>query len=191
MKQFKLKQLIASLLLGAMMVCGTSAFAVGSKVGDGPSPDIKDIITEDTVFHSHMPSGWDKKCSTSKNRTKVKNVKVGWFTIDTQNEDAAYLHVEWTAKKQAKSYEIQISRGQSFGASEYIFSKTNRCTLPSACSYVFKPNLTKDRTGRTYYVRVRALYKKGNPGPWSNAVRLRVTSTNQMSDKEINALLKS
>ena len=189
MKRLKFKQLVASLLLGAMLVGETSAFAAKDYPYDPPAPQFKDQVTA-TTQAANKPDTYSEK--NNPNRGRITNVKVGWFNMYYGlGQDSSYLHVSWKAKKakSLKKYEVQIGHGKSFGFSEYLTTKKNSVTLSSSCSYVFKPMLRPEKYNQ-YSIRVRALYKKGKPGKWSKVVRIRPTLDNQMSADAINKLSK-
>ena len=197
-----LKRILAGVLLGAMVTCSTAALAIddpatdvsvvdtttengsatdGSDVvGDPQLPDnipddenpgygalyyaaVKKNIRNDSVYGSNMPSGWAKKCDTSK--TKVVSVSA--------KADAEEVYVAWKTKSKAVSYEIQLSRTSGFKKSEYMFKIAEGTTYIEytqypETSYIFDPSERK-----TYYVRVRAVYESGVPGPWSKTVKFK------------------
>ena len=167
MKSF-FKRVVAGVLLCATIMGGTVALAANT-VGDDPILNFPDRVG-DTIHSVHMPKDWASKCDTSK--TSVKKVKANWL-----DEGRGWIHVEWSPKAKAKSYEIVISRSKQFRAAtpcEYMFSDTNSCTNNSDTSYIFRPHEHK-----TYYIRVRALYEDGDPGPWSKTLKYKATKANQ------------
>ncbi len=190
MKRLKFKQLVASLLLGAMLVGGTSAFAAKDYPYDPPVEVYVDQVY-DTTPKSAKPDNYAKQYNPNKSR--IKNVQVGWFTNDITDEDCAILHVSWTGKKNAKKnvkyYEAQIGLDKYYTFSEYVTTKKKSFTLSSRASCVFKPGLRSSKNN-TYRVRVRAVYKKGKPSKWSKTVRITPTMDNRMSSDEINKITK-
>ena len=91
MKRLKFKQLVASLLLGAMLVGGTSAFAAKDYPYDPPAPQFKDQVTA-TTQAANKPDTYSEK--NNPNRGRITNVKVGWFNMYYGlGQDSSYLHV--------------------------------------------------------------------------------------------------
>lgn len=191
MKRNKFKQLVASLLLGAMLVGGTSAFAVKDYPYDPPVETYIDSVhktTPNTAKSTYYATKYNP------NKSRIKNVRVGWFTMGVAaGIDDSYLHVSWTGKKNAKKnikyYEAQIGLGKKYSVSEYVTTKKKSFTLCSFSSCVFKPNL-RPSNHNTYSVRVRAVYKKGKPSKWSKSAHITPTIDNQMSEAEILKITK-
>ena len=180
MKQSKFKQLIASLLLGAMLVGGTSALAFRDQgVGDDPPyPYFTDEVQQ-TVPSTAKSAKYDTQYNPKKSR--VTGVKVSWYSDSDASIDTSVLHVDWNAKKSVKKYEVQLGLNKKFSFSEYLTAaKRNSVTLRATTSTVFKP-LLRSAEDNTYYIRVRALYKKGKPSKWSKVVTLTPTEENQMT----------
>ena len=183
MKQSKFKQLIASLLLGAMLVGGTSALAFREQgVGDDPPyPYFTDEVRQ-TVPSTAKSAKYATQYNPKKSR--VTGVKVLWYAdSDTlpASVDSSVLHIDWNAKKSVRKYEVQLGLNQKFSFSEYLTAaKRNSVTLRASTSTIFKP-LLRRADDNTYYIRVRALYKKGKPGKWSKVVTLTPTEENQMT----------
>ncbi len=191
MKRSKFKQLVASLLLGAMLVGGTSAFAAKGNPADPPVDVYVDQVYN-TTPKAAKPSNYAEQHNPNKSR--IKNVHVGWFTNGIAvGQDDSYLHVSWTGKKNAKKnikfYEAQVSLGKGYAVSEFVSTKKNSFTLNSRCSCVFKPNLRPSKHN-TYMIRVRAVYKKGKPSKWSKTMRFTPTENNRMSSDEIYKITK-
>ena len=191
MKRSKFKQLIASLLLGAMLVGGTSAFAAKGNPADPPVDVYIDQVYNTTPKAAKSNS---YMAQYNPNKSRIKNVHVGWFTNGVAaGQDDSYLHVSWTGKKNAKKnikfYEAQVSLGKGYAVSEFVTTKKNSFTLNSRCSCVFKPNLRSSKYN-TYMIRVRAVYKKGKPSKWSKTIRFTPTENNQMSSDEVYKITK-
>lgn len=191
MKRSKFKQLIASLLLGAMLVGGTSAFAAKGNPADPPVDVYIDQVYNTTPKAAKSNS---YMAQYNPNKSRIKNVHVGWFTNGVAaGQDDSYLHVSWTGKKNAKKnikfYEAQVSLGKGYAVSEFVTTKKNSFTLNSRCSCVFKPNLRSSKHN-TYMIRVRAVYKKGKPSKWSKTIRFTPSENNRMSSDQISKITK-
>lgn len=191
MKRSKFKQLIASLLLGAMLVGGTSAFAAKDYPYDPPIDVYVDEVYN-TTPKAAKPSNYAEQHNPNKSR--IKNVHVGWFTRGlAAGQDDSYLHVSWTGKKNAKKnvkyYEAQVGFGPNYSLSEFVTTKKKSFTINSGYSCIFKPNLRPSKHN-TYTVRVRAVYKKGKPSKWSKTIRFTPTENNQMSSDEVYKITK-
>ena len=185
MQRSKWKQLIVGLLLGAMLVGGISAFAFADQtVGDDPPvPYFTDEVLRPTP-NAAKSARYDTKYNPKKPR--ITNVKVFWYAeyYDRvkQTGDYSLLHVDWKAKKgkTVKRYEVQLGLDRKFLFSEYMTTKYNSVTLRATRSTVFKP-LLRSADSNTYYIRVRAHYKKGKPSKWSKIVTLTPKDDNQMT----------
>lgn len=88
------------------------------------------------------------------NKTSVKKVAY-WIEAG----EWGYLHINWTVKSKAKSYQVEMSRDKTFDRADRGTTWRGSCTK----------RLGAFESG-TKYVRVRAVYKNDKVGPWSKVM---------------------
>ena len=96
----------------------------------------------------------------SGNKTRVKGV-----SASIEMTDWGYIHVKWKGKSMARAYQIEITEDKTF--TKVYRGRTPLNSATRKMSFASRP-----KSGDTYYIRVRAVYKNDKVGPWSKTAKI-------------------